>query len=80
MLRRDEICVPEDVSVVGFDDIPLAGHYCLAPTTVRQPHRELGTTAVRMLLERIRDVEALIPNQLLTGELFVRENTGCPPT
>ncbi len=54
-------------------------HYCPALTTVRQPHRELGTTAVRMLLERIRDVEASIPNQLLEGKLIVRESTGHPP-
>ena len=79
-LRRKEIQVPEDVSVVGFDDIPLADHYCPALTTVRQPHRELGATAVRMLLERIHDVEAPIPNQLLEGKLIVRESTGFPPT
>ena len=72
-LRRKEIRVPENVSVVGFDDIPLADHYCPALTTVRQPHRELGTIAVRMLLERIRDVEASIPNQLLEGKLIVRK-------
>ena len=78
-LRRKEIRVPENVSVVGFDDIPLADHYCPALTTVRQPHRELGTTAVRMLLERIRDVEASIPNQLLEGKLIMRESTGHPP-
>ena len=78
-LRRKKIRVPEDVSVVGFDDIPLADHYCPALTTVRQPHRELGTTAVRMLLERIHDVEASIPNQLLEGKLIVRESTGHPP-
>ena len=77
-LRRKEIRVPEDVSVVGFDDIPLADHYCPALTTVRQPHRELGTTAVRMLLERIHNVAASIPNQLLEGKLIVRASTGRP--
>ena len=79
-LRRKKIRVPEDVSVVGFDDIPLADHYCPALTTIRQPHRELGVTAVRMLLERIRDVKAQLSNKLLPGELIIRESTGRPPT
>ena len=70
------IRAPADVSVVGFDDIPLADHYCPALTTIRQPQRELGVTAVRMLLERIHDVEADIPNQRLSGELIVREEPG----
>ena len=77
-LQRKGIWIPADVSVVGFDDIPLADHYCPALTTIRQPQRELGVTAVRMLLERIHDVEADIPNQRLSGELIVRESTGPP--
>ena len=77
-LQRKGIRVPADVSVVGFDNIPLADHYCPALTTIRQPQRELGVTAVRMLLERIHDMEADIPNQRLSGELIVRESTGPP--
>ncbi|MGI6877475.1 LacI family DNA-binding transcriptional regulator [Microbacterium sp. gxy059] len=45
------IRVPEDLSVVGFDDIDVAGYLTPALTTVRQPFAELGGEAVRLLLE-----------------------------
>ncbi|MEU4744089.1 substrate-binding domain-containing protein, partial [Actinosynnema sp. NPDC023658] len=43
--------VPDDVAVVGFDDIPIAAHAEL--TTVRQPMREMGEAAARLLLARL---------------------------
>lgn len=46
--------VPEDVSVVGFDDVPDARHYQPPLTTVRQDFVELGTLAVHLLLESLR--------------------------
>ncbi len=45
--------VPEDVSVVGFDDIQSAAYHNPTLTTVRQPLREMGEIAARLLLERI---------------------------
>lgn len=53
-LREAHLRVPEDIAVVGFDDIPAAAFACPPLTTVRQPMREIGRIAVRMLLERIR--------------------------
>ena len=49
------LSVPEDISVVGFDDIPFSGAFHPPLTTVSVPCREIGATAVRMLLERVRD-------------------------
>lgn len=46
--------MPEDVSVVGFDDLPAASQMHLALTTVRQPIEELGRTAVNTLLANRR--------------------------
>ena len=73
------LTVPDDLSVVGFDDADLATILSPALTTVRQPLAELGRTAVNLLtrmLERQR-VEALRVE--LATKLVVRETTGPPP-
>jgi LacI family transcriptional regulator len=49
-LRDAGVNIPADVAVVGFDDIPLAAHTEPPLTTVRQPLREMGEAAARMLL------------------------------
>lgn len=54
-IRGAGLRVPEDISVVGFDDIPSAAYQNPALTTIRQPMREMGRIAVRQLLSRIRD-------------------------
>ena len=51
-LREARVRVPEDVSVTGYDDIPLAIDVVPALTTVHVPHEELGRTAVRLALSR----------------------------
>lgn len=48
------LAVPRDVSVVGFDDIPVAAHVAPSLTTVHQDFTELGRRAVRILLAQIR--------------------------
>ena len=70
--------IPDDVSVVGFDDIPQAAHVHPPLTTVRQPLEEMGRTATRMLLEYIKDPQRPIERVELPTELVIRE-TCCPP-
>lgn len=73
------LAVPEDVSVVGFDDIMSAAFLNPSLTTVRQPLREMGETAARILLERLggrTDHEDFVTTQ---PELVVRGSTGPPP-
>ncbi|MGA7617333.1 MAG: LacI family DNA-binding transcriptional regulator [Thermoanaerobaculia bacterium] len=69
--------VPEDVSVVGFDDIQCAAFHNPRLTTVRQPLREMGQTAARVLLERLtgqeRADDAFV---VLEPQLIVRDSTG----
>ena len=69
--------VPEDISVIGFDDVPLAAYFDPPLTTIRLPAFELGLAAGRALLDRIagRDVPA---RTLLSTELIVRASTGAP--
>jgi len=67
--------VPEDISVVGFDDIQSAA-YCLPGlTTVRQPLREMGEIAARTLLNRIENDETYLPEIVVEPELVIREST-----
>ncbi len=47
------LSVPEDVSVVGFDDIPAAAYHTPSLTTIRQPLRQMGQIAAEILLKRI---------------------------
>jgi DNA-binding LacI/PurR family transcriptional regulator len=66
--------IPDDVSVVGFDDIPLAVYFDPPLTTVRLPAFELGQAAGQALLDRIADRSA--PDRtLLPTELIVRAST-----
>jgi DNA-binding LacI/PurR family transcriptional regulator len=67
--------VPDDVSVVGYDDIPVAA-YCEPPlTTVRQPMREVGETATRLLIEAIAKPNGAGSQEvLLKTELVRRES------
>jgi len=52
-LRRGGRRVPEEVAVVGFDDLPLSAVFEPALTTISQPMRELGAAAAQMLLQRL---------------------------
>jgi LacI family transcriptional regulator, repressor for deo operon, udp, cdd, tsx, nupC, and nupG len=67
--------VPEDVSVVGFDDIEFA-KYCEPPlTTIRQPAKELGSSAMKMLCKLIEgdyDPDSILRSYFLPTDLIVR--------
>ncbi len=77
-MREQHIRVPEDISVVGFDDIQAAAFQNPSLTTIRQPLRSMGATAAKILLRRIRaqgsdpDTVPIIP------ELVIRESTAPP--
>ncbi|MFD5074625.1 LacI family DNA-binding transcriptional regulator [Streptomyces sp. NPDC058371] len=64
--------VPDDVAVVGFDDIPVARHTEPSLTTVRQPMREMGETAARMLLARLAGGASPTSPVVLPTEVIVR--------
>jgi LacI family transcriptional regulator len=77
-LMNHGLRVPEDVSVVGFDDIQGAAFHNPSLTTIRQPLHEMGTVAARILLQRIRG-QASFPDVVpIHPELIIREST-CPP-
>ncbi|MCI0582399.1 MAG: LacI family transcriptional regulator [Chloroflexi bacterium] len=76
-LREAGLRVPDDVSVVGFDDVPLAAYFDPPLTSIRVPAHDLGLAAGNALLDRIagRDVPA---RTLLPTELIVRASTAPP--
>lgn len=68
------ISVPENLSIVGFDDMPEAPYFATPLTTVRQDHERLGEDSVELLLARIEGSEA-VPEVVVEPTLVVREST-----
>ena len=77
-LREAGSKVPEDVSVMGFDDIEFASIAYPALTTIRQPLEEMGATAAELLLRKLANDES-VQNMRVRPELIVRSST-CPPS
>jgi LacI family transcriptional regulator len=73
----DGVRVPEDVAVIGFDDIALGSLYDPALSTVHQPMRLLGERACTRLLDRIADPSLRPAVELLPTELVLRVSCGC---
>ena len=79
-MTRHKIRVPEDISIVGYDDIDFAAAAAVPLTSVRQPRQQLGRTAARMLLEEAAAGEAHQHQQVIfEPELIVRHSTRAAP-
>ena len=79
-LRQRGLRVPDDVSVVGFDDLPQARWSSPPLTTVRQPLDDMGRLAVRTLRRLMDSEEIESPRVELATELIVRDSTAPSPT
>src|SRR6516164_8054158 len=73
--RQHGLRIPEDLSVVGFDELPVARWASPPLTTVRQPLAEMGSAAAQMLGELIEGVPLRSNRVELSTELIVREST-----
>ena len=78
VLRQMGLQTPEDMSVVGFDDIPQAAATHPALTTVHQSLFEMGRTGARVLLDRVDDVQRPLVHVQLDTQLIIRETTKTP--
>jgi DNA-binding LacI/PurR family transcriptional regulator len=76
-LRERGVHVPNDISVIGFDDIPLVAFFDPPLTTIRVPAFDLGHTAGLALIARIEG-SAAPTETLLPSELIIRGSTGPP--
>ena len=74
--KRDRgLRIPEDVSIVGFDNIPQAEHVSPQLTTIEQPLADMGREASRMLLAMIHNPERPYQRVELPTRLVVRAST-----
>lgn len=78
--RQQGLRVPDDVSVVGFDDSPLIAFTSPALTTIRQPVAAMAQAAAETLLDAIAGSPVPATEYLHTPELIVRESTAAAPT
>lgn len=74
--RRLGVKVPDDISIVGFDDIDLAQYVVPPLTTVHQPKLRLGQVAMQMLLDLLAD--RMVEDCVLPAALVVRSSTSSP--
>jgi DNA-binding LacI/PurR family transcriptional regulator len=70
--------VPEDISVVGFDDLPESAHYLPPLTTIRQDFAALGSSAVGSLLDQVEHPNRPVPGVRVRARLVVRSSTARP--
>ncbi|MBN2385458.1 MAG: LacI family DNA-binding transcriptional regulator [Anaerolineales bacterium] len=74
-LHEAGLRVPDDISVVGFDDMPLASYFYPSLTTVRQDMLAIGAEAARLLIDAVENPGAACQHLRMTVELVVREST-----
>lgn len=77
-VRNKGLRVPDDISVIGFDDIPQASLVHPALTTVRQPLEKMGRVATQMLLELLRQAPKKLGRIELPTELILRDSCLAP--
>ncbi len=73
--RRAGLRIPEDVAIVGYNDIPLASRLVPGLTTMRVPIHEFGSAAARLLLEQVESGVAIPRRVVFNAELVVRGST-----
>lgn len=78
-LRAAALACPDDVSVIGFDDIAMARYAAPPLTTIRQPAHEIGRQTVGLLLAMLAEPTAAPASVTLPHRLIVRQSVGAPP-
>jgi LacI family transcriptional regulator, galactose operon repressor len=78
-LERGGLDVPGDVSVVGYDDIPLAAHHRIGLTTVRSDAAVLGRHAFELLVNAVREGRHVAHREIQPNPMVIRRTTGSAP-
>ncbi len=74
-IKDSGLTCPNDIAVVGVDNIPFASMMNPTLTTISQPSYEMGSNAVRMLLNKLNNPELEVKSILLPHELIIRDST-----
>jgi DNA-binding LacI/PurR family transcriptional regulator len=77
-VRTQKMHIPDDISVVGFDNIPQSTAVYPPLTTVQQPLEQMGRVATQMLLGILKDPDKDVRRIELPTELIVRDSTSAP--
>jgi DNA-binding LacI/PurR family transcriptional regulator len=72
------LAIPDDISLIGYDNLGIAGLPRISLTTVGQPRARLGEDAVRLVLERLRDNRTIASHVVVPPSLVIRATTGPP--
>lgn len=80
VMNENGVRVPDDVAVVGFDDLGILGNHGLRLTTVRQPIRQKGERLGHLLIDLINDKVKHPIHEYLPAKLIVRDTCGGVPT
>jgi DNA-binding LacI/PurR family transcriptional regulator len=74
VFQENDLKVPEDISVIGFDDDPVCLYGPVSLTTMRQPLREMAQAAVKELYLKIREPEREVNRIVLSPDLVIRDS------
>jgi len=77
-INERHVRIPEDLALVGFDDMPWGAFLNPPLTAVAQPAEDLGRAAAQLLLERLKDPKRIIRQVVLPTRLIVRASCGAP--
>ncbi|GAA4891480.1 hypothetical protein GCM10025789_05460 [Tessaracoccus lubricantis] len=69
--------IPSDVALVGYDDVDFAANWIVPLTSVRQPTREMGETAARLLIDHVTNPQHEHERVVLEPVLVIRRSSGC---
>ena len=75
LVSGGRMLVPDEIAIIGFDDIPFAAAAAVPLSSIRQPSRMIGRTALRIVLEEAADATSIPRQTVFPPELVIRRST-----
>ena len=77
-LAEEGVSIPDDISLLSFDDFDFAPHLRCPLTAVRQPREMMGEMAVKLLIDHLKDAAAEVKRIVLKPKLIIRNSVALP--